>query len=282
MENISNNQILDLILILLFIVVRTAPRNALPPSNNPLFQQVLTSANVRPVSNLQNPNAYGRRDIKKTMEDVQRQHAEKGLKYKVPSPKTRIIGLLKRLMEDADEVATDRDIDEQYSNLREKTRAVFEDMVRAQEAAMNDMGSTRRLHSWSLKWGDNDKAIRLQHALNLEQAAKKIGLNIHRCVDSWGAFLILSDVCRDAETHPPKHAHYYPVANLSRLAQSSNNERVKDNSDSDSDDSIEAEFVARARAIARSHNDDSMNDIISSANSSSSGVPDTSRLAKTK
>lgn len=155
------------------------------------------------------------------MEDVQRQHAEKGLKYKVPSPKTRIIGLLKRLMEDADEVATDRDIDEQYSNLREKTRAVFEDMVRAQEAAMNDMGSTRRLHSWSLKWGDYDKAIRLQHALNLEQEAKKIGLNIHRCVDSWGAFLILSDVCRDAATHPPKHAPYYPVAGPSRLPQPS-------------------------------------------------------------
>ncbi|CAO3661169.1 unnamed protein product, partial [Rhizopus stolonifer] len=94
--------------------------------------------------------------------------------YKVPSPKTRIIGLLKCLMEDADEVATDRDIDEQYSNLREKTRAVFEDMVRAQEVAMNDMGSTRRLHSWSLNWGDYDKSIKLQHALNLEQKAKKL------------------------------------------------------------------------------------------------------------
>ncbi|CAO3670988.1 unnamed protein product [Rhizopus stolonifer] len=72
------------------------------------------------------------------MEDVQKLHTEKGLKYKVPSPKTRIIGLLKRLMEDADEIATDRNIDEQYSNLREKTRAVFEDMVRAQESKEHD------------------------------------------------------------------------------------------------------------------------------------------------
>ncbi|KAG1442199.1 hypothetical protein G6F56_011168 [Rhizopus delemar] len=194
------------------------------------------------------------------MEDVQRQHVEEGLKYKAPSPKTRIIGLLKRLMEDADEAVTDRDIDEQYSNHWEKTRAIFEDMVQAQEAALNDTESTRRLHSWSLKW-----------------EAKKIGLNIHRCVDSWGAFLILSDVCRDAATHPPKHAPYYPVAGLFRLPQPSNNERDKDDSDSDSDDSIEAEFVARARAIARSHNDDCINDIISSANLSGSGVPDTSR-----
>ncbi|CAO3680569.1 unnamed protein product [Rhizopus stolonifer] len=91
---------------------------------SPSIQQVPTSANVRPVSNLKNPNAHGRRVIKKTMEDVQELHAEKDFKYKVPSPKTRIIGLLKRLMKDADEVATDRDIDEQYSNLREKTRAV--------------------------------------------------------------------------------------------------------------------------------------------------------------
>ncbi|KAG1337357.1 hypothetical protein G6F61_014930 [Rhizopus arrhizus] len=78
------------------------------------------------------------------MEDVQRQHAEKGLKYKVPSPKTRIIGLLKRMMEDADEVATDRDIDEQYSNLREKTRAVFEDM-----APTRSQLGTRSQENWS-------------------------------------------------------------------------------------------------------------------------------------
>ncbi|CAO3698559.1 unnamed protein product [Rhizopus stolonifer] len=75
------------------------------------------------------------------MEDVQKLHTEKGLKYKVPSPKTRIIGLLKRLMEDADEIATDRDIDEQYSNLREKTRAVFEDMSKEHDNDDSDSDS---------------------------------------------------------------------------------------------------------------------------------------------
>ncbi|KAG1439059.1 hypothetical protein G6F56_012419 [Rhizopus delemar] len=139
--------------------------------------------------------------------------------------------LLKRLMEGADEVDTDTDIDEQYSNLREKTRAFFEDIERAQEAAMNDMGSTRRLHS-------------------------------------------------DATTHPPKYAPYYPVAGSSSLSQpsvtilppaSSPTPSDQSNNERNKDDSIEAEFVARARTIARSHNDDCMNDIISSANSSGSG-----------
>ena len=82
---------------------------------------------------------------------------------------------------------------------------------------MNNRGRSVRLAPHTLKWSEFDKESKKKYALELEQVARDCGLNLHRCVDSWAALLLLADVCRNRHTHPPKETDARPVASSSRV-----------------------------------------------------------------
>lgn len=169
--------------------------------------------------NTQNPDAYGRRDIPRLMKQAKVQFADKKKdNYRTPTPKARLLVLVQFLMQQrsSNNAGTTRSVKLEYNSLRSHAKDVHARMVQEQQKKLNNRGRSVRLALHTLKWSEFDKETKKKYALELEQVARDCGLNLHRCVDSWAALLLLADVCRNRHAHPPQENGSIPVASSSR------------------------------------------------------------------